>query len=196
MGGMSRSVGERSSCSSMSMIGPKQCWRKAKATMFDPHRSQLRVTPSVFASGYNILALLPGDTTPQAIIATDAPEHSPALSPDGRWLAYVSQESGESHVYVVRFPSGTGRRRVTTNPGREPLWRQDGRALFFRERIGENEGGSCGLLLLARVRRSISVHPSHSSSSRTRLHPASPAHSAMWARRIRRVRRRTILDGV
>ena len=92
----------------------------------------------VFSVQEDILALLPGETTPQAVIATDAREHSPALSPDGQWLAYVSNESGEEQVYVAQFPSGAGRRRVTTNPGNQPLWRQDGRALFFRESVGDS----------------------------------------------------------
>ena len=86
----------------------------------------------------DIFALLSGQAMPRPIIATDAEEHSPALSPDGRWLAYVSHESGEMHVYVSQFPSGAGKRRVTTNVGNSPLWRQDSGALFFREAVGEN----------------------------------------------------------
>ena len=86
----------------------------------------------------DIFALFPGDATPLAIVATDAEEHSPALSPNGRWLAYVSHESGEMHVYIAAFPSGDGKRRVTTNEGNGPLWRQDSGALFFQEAVGEN----------------------------------------------------------
>jgi hypothetical protein len=86
----------------------------------------------------DIFALLPGDTTPQAVVATAAEEHSPALSPDGRWLAYVEGSSGGNEVYIARFPSGTGRRRVTTKGGNQPLWRRDGRALFFRENLDQD----------------------------------------------------------
>ena len=86
------------------------------------------------STSQDIFALLPGESEPRPVVATAAEEHSPALSPDGRWLAYVSDESGSLQVYVVRFPSGTGRRRVTsTGMGNEPLWRRDGRALFFKE---------------------------------------------------------------
>jgi hypothetical protein len=73
-----------------------------------------------------------GSKEPRAILATDAFEHSPARSPDGKWLAYV-EGSNPPQVYIARFPSGTGRRRVTTNGGNQPLWRGDGRALFYRD---------------------------------------------------------------
>ena len=89
------------------------------------------------AGDQDIFALLPGEAEPRPVVATDAEEHSPSLSPDGRWLAYVSDASSidfAGDVYVARFPSGTGRRRVTNNGGIEPLWRQDGRVLFFKER--------------------------------------------------------------
>ena len=88
----------------------------------------------------DIFALVPGDTTPQPIMATDAQEYSPALSPDGRWLAFCSDTTGKMEVYVARFPSGTGQRRITTNGGNQPLWRQDGRALFFQEFRFDDQG--------------------------------------------------------
>jgi serine/threonine protein kinase/Tol biopolymer transport system component len=80
----------------------------------------------------DIYALSPGGTEPRPVLATDAVEHSPALSPDGKWLAYV-EGTRSTHVYVARFPSGAARRRVTTNAGNQPLWRQDSKALFYRE---------------------------------------------------------------
>ena len=93
------------------------------------------------ASGtQDIFALVPGNPTPQPILATDAQEHSPALSPDGRWLAFCSDTTGTLEVYVARFPSGTGQRRITTNGGNQPLWRQDGRALFFQEFRFDDQG--------------------------------------------------------
>jgi Tol biopolymer transport system component len=80
----------------------------------------------------DIYALLPGASEPRAIVATDAVEHSPAVSPDGRWLAYV-EDTPAPQVYVARFPSGTGRRRLTVHGGNQPLWRRDSRALFYSE---------------------------------------------------------------
>jgi Tol biopolymer transport system component len=68
---------------------------------------------------------------------TDAVESQGQISPDGRWLAYASNESGEYEVYVRPFPSGPGRWEVSTGGiGREPRWRRDGKELFFLERLG------------------------------------------------------------
>jgi serine/threonine protein kinase len=53
------------------------------------------------------------------------------LSPDGRWLAYASDESGQWEVYVRRFPDSEDRRQISANGGSEPRWRRDGRELFF-----------------------------------------------------------------
>jgi eukaryotic-like serine/threonine-protein kinase len=55
----------------------------------------------------------------------------PALAPDGRWLAYVSNESGRNEVYVQRFPDLGGRQQVSRDGGRAPVWRRDGRELFY-----------------------------------------------------------------
>jgi len=56
----------------------------------------------------------------------------PALSPDMRWLAYASDESGRGEVYVTRFPSLEGKWLVSENGGLEPLWDVDGKTLFYR----------------------------------------------------------------
>ncbi len=55
----------------------------------------------------------------------------PALSPDGRWLAYVSNETGTNEVYVRRYPSLEGQLRLSDDSGRAPVWRRDGRELFY-----------------------------------------------------------------
>ena len=90
----------------------------------------------------DIYARMPGSSAPQAVLATDTFEHSPALSPDGKWLAYVEGGAGaDAQVYIARFPSGSARRRVTTNGGNQPLWRPDGRALFYRENRAADQAG-------------------------------------------------------
>jgi hypothetical protein len=53
------------------------------------------------------------------------------FSPDGRWLAYASNESGRYEVYVVRHPGPGGRWQVSTAGGNYPQWRADGKELFF-----------------------------------------------------------------
>ncbi len=71
------------------------------------------------------------DKTPRPIVATNANEFTPKLSPDGRFLAYTSDESGRDEVYVRPFPSGTGRWQISSEGGFVPLWRRDGRELFY-----------------------------------------------------------------
>jgi Tol biopolymer transport system component len=69
--------------------------------------------------------------TPIPIVQTDADERSARLSPDGRWIAFVSNNSGVSEIYVQPFP-GPGRRwQVSTRGGDEPQWRSDGAELFY-----------------------------------------------------------------
>jgi len=65
--------------------------------------------------------------------ATEALESQGQLSPDGRWLAYTSYETGRAAVYVRPFPSGAGRWKISTGQGdeREPRWRSDGKELFY-----------------------------------------------------------------
>lgn len=59
-------------------------------------------------------------------------ERAPAISPDGRWLAYVSDESGSDEVYVRAYPDPAGRWQVSLNGGIEPRWAASGREIFYR----------------------------------------------------------------
>jgi Tol biopolymer transport system component len=56
------------------------------------------------------------------------------FSPDGRWVAYASNESGSMEVYVAPFPSGNGKWQVSSGGGQEPRWRNDGKELFYLSR--------------------------------------------------------------
>jgi serine/threonine-protein kinase len=67
-----------------------------------------------------------------SLLAGQYNEHSPMFSPDGRWLAYVSDESGEEEVYVRRYPGPAGSQLISVDGGREPVWSRDGRELFYR----------------------------------------------------------------
>jgi Tol biopolymer transport system component len=73
-----------------------------------------------------------GTWQPSTFLATPANERSPAISPNGRWIAYASDESGIDEIYVRSFPSGDGRRLVSRGGGREPAWSRDGRELVYR----------------------------------------------------------------
>jgi serine/threonine-protein kinase len=73
-----------------------------------------------------------GDTTPVPLVASQFTELHPAVSPDGRWLAYTSNESGANEVYVRPFPATNGARwQVSNGGGTQPRWSHDGRELFF-----------------------------------------------------------------
>ncbi len=73
-----------------------------------------------------------GDRTMELVLDTDFQENDPEISPDGRWIAYHSDESGQTEVYVRPFPNvDDGKWQVSASGGREPLWSPDGRELFF-----------------------------------------------------------------
>ena len=55
------------------------------------------------------------------------------VSPDGRWLAYRSDETGRDEVYIQSFPDGPDRVQVSTNGGQGQRWSRDGKEIFFRE---------------------------------------------------------------
>jgi len=69
---------------------------------------------------------LQGPRTPQLFLANQFDNHSPSMSPDGRWVAYVSNESGRLEVYVRPFPGPGGRWQVSLDGGSEPLWAPNG----------------------------------------------------------------------
>ncbi|MGC9951858.1 MAG: protein kinase [Bryobacteraceae bacterium] len=60
------------------------------------------------------------------------------ISPDGKWLAYDSDESGKAEVYVVPFPGSGGKFQISTQGGRDPAWSRNGRELFYKE-LGTNQ---------------------------------------------------------
>lgn len=69
-------------------------------------------------------------------LQTAADEHSPAVSPDGRWIAYTSNESAREEVYVRSFPSPGEKWQVSIDGRTEPKWSPDGRELFYRSATG------------------------------------------------------------
>jgi len=87
----------------------------------------------------DILGIRPGiDTAPVPVLATPFTEMSPAFSPNGRWLAYVSNETGADEIYVVPFPNtGAGKWAISAGGGTEPLWSHRGNELFYRDASGD-----------------------------------------------------------
>jgi len=83
----------------------------------------------------DIWVLRLNDRKAEPILRTSFNEGAPAFSPDGRWMAYVSNESGRAEVYVQRYPDRGGKRQISTEGGTEPVWSRNGRELFYRSGV-------------------------------------------------------------
>jgi serine/threonine-protein kinase len=68
----------------------------------------------------------------QPFLQTPFNESAPRFSPDGRWLAYTSDESGRNEIYVQPYPGPGGKSQISTDGGTEPVWNPNGRELFYR----------------------------------------------------------------
>ncbi|MBA3949035.1 MAG: PD40 domain-containing protein, partial [Acidobacteria bacterium] len=119
--------------------------RDAEPVVFLPHRLYLNALSrdgrhiifdhSHAATKASDIALVPllRDAVSTPIVATNAEEFTSRPSPDGRWLAYESNESSRSEIYVrPADPGASGRWQVSTTGGREPKWSRDGRSLYYR----------------------------------------------------------------
>ena len=85
-------------------------------------------------TGLDILALpIGGEGAPRVVLGTEYNERSPALSPDGRWLAYRSNVTGRPEIWVLPYPGPGAPIRISPNLGVEPVWSRDGRELFYLE---------------------------------------------------------------
>src|SRR4029453_2593388 len=74
---------------------------------------------------------LDGDRKPLPIVQTTFDERNGQFSPDGQWIAYESNESGRSEIYVQSFPRAGGKRQISTNGGAQARWRRDGTEVFY-----------------------------------------------------------------
>jgi eukaryotic-like serine/threonine-protein kinase len=72
-----------------------------------------------------------GDRKPFPLMQTEFNEWQAQFSPDGKWIAYVSDESGSSQVYVQAFPTQSGKVPISTAGGTQPRWRSDSKELFY-----------------------------------------------------------------
>ncbi len=77
-----------------------------------------------------VLPLL-GDRQPTLLVATNADERQARFSPNGRWVAYTSDDTGRDEVYVTSFPQSGGLRQISIAGGTNPVWRRDGKELFY-----------------------------------------------------------------
>jgi serine/threonine-protein kinase len=104
------------------------------ASWSDHGRTMVLMEWDIEALSYGIGTLsIEGDRKLRMVLKEKYHEAQPRISPDGRWMAYTSNESGLNQVYVRPFPEVEGGRwQVSTSGGDSPLWSPDGRELFFR----------------------------------------------------------------
>jgi serine/threonine-protein kinase len=74
---------------------------------------------------------LDGEQKPKAVLSTEHREYNPTFSPDGRWLAYVSDESGQPEIYLREYPDAGQQWTVPTRGATNPVWSRDGRELYY-----------------------------------------------------------------
>ncbi len=100
---------------------------------WSPDGTVLAFSESHPTSGWDIWILsLEGERKPQPFLQSPFDEAEAVFSPDGRWLAYQSNESGKFEIYVQSFPDPEGKWQISTEGGREPVWASSGRQLFYR----------------------------------------------------------------
>ena len=84
-------------------------------------------------SGYDLMLLaLKEDGEASPILESEFDELVARISPNGQWMAYISNESGEFQVYVTSFPKPGSRHLISTDGGRQPVWAPNGKELFYR----------------------------------------------------------------
>lgn len=99
---------------------------------FSPDGQLLASTELNPTTGFDIWVLRLGDHKAQPFLHTPFNETNPRFSPDGRWMVYVSDESGRPEVYVQPYPGPGGKWQISTEGGVEPNWNRNGRELFYR----------------------------------------------------------------
>lgn len=108
-------------------------WDINEAIMSPDSRWLVVRTPPGEARHRDIFAIpLEGDRSPEPLVTGPASEQMPRISPDGKWLAYQSDESGRFEIYVRPFPQAGARVQVSSDGGTEPLWDRTGSTLYYR----------------------------------------------------------------
>ncbi|HKW68155.1 MAG TPA: winged helix-turn-helix domain-containing protein [Terriglobales bacterium] len=110
--------------------------------------------------------MLPWKGKPYAYLQTPFNERTPAFSPDGRWLAYASDETGQFQVYVQRFPGPGEKTIVSSHGGTEPVWARDGKGLYYvnGDRIMQVSVATKPKLAPGKPRQLMTIQPGATSS--------------------------------
>jgi eukaryotic-like serine/threonine-protein kinase len=105
----------------------------AYPTSWSPHGGDLLFTEDNLKTGMDLWAIPGKDLGPRKLLVREFHDAWAQFSQDGRWVAYMSDESGVDEVYVAQYPEMTGRVIVSTHGGNWPVWSRDGRELFYRQ---------------------------------------------------------------
>jgi Tol biopolymer transport system component len=113
---------------------PERLARNERAqapTSWSPNGQLLAFEQTSVTTRWDIWMLRISDRKAEPFLVTPFNEGAPQFSPDGHWLAYVSDESGRFETYVRPYPAG-GKTPISTDGGTEPVWNHNGRELFYR----------------------------------------------------------------
>jgi serine/threonine-protein kinase len=83
--------------------------------------------------GYQIMTTTLGDPEPRTLVDGPGWDGGASTSPDGRWMAYASDESGQFEIYVRPYPGPGGKWQLSTEGGKGPIWSRDGREIFYTD---------------------------------------------------------------
>ncbi len=96
--------------------------------------------------------------SPFPFLATEFSEGQAVFSPDGRWIAYTSNESGQPEVYLRPFPGPGGKFQVSTEGGRNPAWRRDGKEIYYIS-LNDSKMMSAGISVKGSSAEVSNIHP-------------------------------------
>ena len=120
-------AGKDEQLASLSAMFFPYCWSDGGKVMVGEQRR------SISSSSDIAVLSMEDDRALKPILQENYMENQPKTSPDGRWMAYTSNESGKKEIYVRSFPDvNKGRWQVSASGGNSPLWAPDGRELFYR----------------------------------------------------------------
>ncbi|HEY3930438.1 MAG TPA: protein kinase [Candidatus Koribacter sp.] len=106
-------------------------------TSWSADGKQILCTLQGIGSRGSLLALIPAEGgEPVALMSGNASQTNGQISPDGKWVAYASNESGDWEIYVTTFPGAQGTWQISRGGGTEPRWRGDGKEMFYLSPTG------------------------------------------------------------
>ncbi|MGB9245818.1 MAG: protein kinase [Candidatus Acidiferrales bacterium] len=98
---------------------------------WSPDDKLLLATLQAASGGSQLVLIQPSSSKMTPFLSSTSNDSNGQISPDGKWVAYASNESGDWEVYVTTFPAATGKWQVSRGGGSEPRWRGDGKEIFY-----------------------------------------------------------------